>query len=561
MPFEGYPVRLTSVDYERAPPDYFRKRKEAKVNKALLSNVASALAMAGALVGCSTMPVPDQLPSEPIIGAKRIDAAALPIVREVDERFQSYQIGMSHLTGGDTWVSYDSLPQGGVTRDYAGDLSAVREPRAPTDLSNQRLRNLTAALGPLYIRYGGTTSNSVYFQDNDEPRLAKIPVGYSRLLTRAAWRRAIDFAKEVDAKIVTGFTVSAGVRDAQGVWTPVHAKAWLDYTKAAGGEIYAAEMFNEPNMAAYDDMLKDYSPAHFAKDYAAYRAFMDRAAPDVKLVGPGDVDVGLAGEPRPKIPDTEAYFSAVPNPKFDIVSYHYYGALSERCAPPTSDRGISADNALSEEWLARQDAPLQKRKALRDKYAPGAPIWNTETGAAACGGPQWQPTFRDTFRHLDTQARLSKQGLDAIFTHALISGSNGVIDEKTFLPNPNYWAALMWRRLMGTKILDAGAIEPGLHVYAHCQRGVSGGVTLLAINLEDKAAAVSVNTPADLYALTASDLSSRTVLLNGQPLALGAGDTVPQTTPVRVATGDLMLAPTSVNFITLPQAGNPGCTI
>ena len=170
--------------------------------------------IASLISGCATAP------ENMIAGqdAKRIEAGSLPLVREVDERFQSFQIGMSHLTGGDTWVSYDAIPEEGVTRDYAGNLSAVREPRDPTDLGNQRLRNLTRELGPFYVRYGGTTSNSVFFQDNDEPRMTEIPEGYTRLLTRAAWKRAIDFAKHVDAKIVTGFTVSSGVRDEAGVW-------------------------------------------------------------------------------------------------------------------------------------------------------------------------------------------------------------------------------------------------------------------------------------------------------------------------------------------------------
>ena len=36
-------------------------------------------------------------------------------------------------------------------------------------------------------------------------------------------------------------------RDAAGVWTPVQARPFMDYTRAIGGRIYAAELFNEPN--------------------------------------------------------------------------------------------------------------------------------------------------------------------------------------------------------------------------------------------------------------------------------------------------------------------------
>jgi heparanase len=489
-----------------------------------------------------------------------IRAGSLPLVREIDERFQSFQVGMSHLTGGETWRSYDSSQQDDGKTGAPKEFSAVREPRPPADLSNPRLRTLAAALGPFYVRYGGTTSNSVYFQDDDEPQLAKAPEGYTVVLTRAAWKGAFEFAKAVDAKVVTGFTVSSGVRDSSGAWTPRIAAPWLAYTRAIGGEIYAGELFNEPNAPEPGRMPKGQSASDFARDFAAFRSFMTQAAPNVKLAGPGVATLGVP-VPVPSLEGTtpEQYMTADPKLTFDIVSYHFYGALAERCAPADSPVGISADRALSEEWLARPDDQFQKHKALRDRHAPGAPIWLTETGAAACGGTKWQPTFLDTFRYLDTQARLAKQGLDAMFTHALISGSNGVIDEKTLQPNADYWAALLWRKLMGTRVLDAGPIQQGLHMYAHCQRGAAGGVTVLAINLEKTLAKIDFSGPADLYALTASELQSKTVLLNGQPLALGADDTLPVLKPTRLKGKGVTLAPTSVNFIALPKAKNASC--
>ena len=218
------------------------------------------------------------------------------------------------------------------------------------------------------------------------------------------------------------------------------------------------------------------------------------------------------------------------------------------------------ENALSEEYLARQDAPLKARMELRDRYAPGAPIWNTETGGAACGGTRWQTSFLDTFRFIDTQARLAKLGMDAIFTHAILSGSNGVIDEKTFTPNADYWAALMWRRLVGTQVLDAGPITPRLHVYAHCLRGKPGGVTLMAINLEPTSATLEAGGAAEVYSLTSDDLQSKTVLLNGKPLTLGSDDTLPALVPVKQDGRRIVLAGHSVNFIALPQANNRACT-
>lgn len=485
-----------------------------------------------------------------------IDARTLPFVRNIDERYQSFQIGFSHLTGGETWKSYDDLPKDAAA---ASGFAAIREARAPTDLANPKLRTLTAALAPLYIRFSGTTANSVYFHDSDAPPPTAAPKGYTVLLTRQAWEGAVDFAKAVDAKIVTSFTNSEGVRDAAGVWTPRMAAPWLAHTRAIGGEIYAAELFNEPNAPEPPRIPKGHTAEEFSQSFAAFRSFMNSNATQTKLAGPGTARMGVGGIPSIEAVTSEMYASAQPTPRFDIVSYHYYPALAERCAPANSPQGISLDKALSEAWLARPDAELQRHKVLRDKYAPGAPIWLTETGGAACGGLRWQQTFLDAFRFADTHARLAKQGLDAIFTHALISGSNGIIDEKTLEPNASYWAALLWRRLMGSRVLDVQAPKAGLHLYAHCQRGSAGGVTLLAINLEASSARIRVDGGAEVYTLTASELQSKSVLLNGRPLAMGRGDTLPSINPVRSKAKQVALAPTSITFITLPRAANPNC--
>lgn len=489
-----------------------------------------------------------------------VDASALPFVRQMDERFQSFQIGMSHLTGGETWRSYDEDAEQG---DETGEnFAAIREARAPTDLTNRRLRNLTRALGPLYIRYGGTTSNSVYFHDSDTPPPAAAPEGFQTLLTRERWKSAVDFADSVDAKIITGFTVSDGVRDASGAWTPDQAAAWLAFTKNIGGKIYAAELYNEPNAREPGRTEGAEPAANYARDFARLRDLTDRIAPDLKLAGPGTAMLGLPF-PIPSLTQVTAedYLTARPQPAVDIISYHFYGALAERCADPESPQGVSADDALTEAWLARPDKEFQKQKALRDRYAPDAPIWLTETGTAACGGTRWQPTFLEAFRYLDAQGRLAKQGLDALVTHALISGSNGVIDEATLEPNADYWAALLWRRLIGTRILDAGELHDGLHLYAHCARGRAGGVTLLAINLRDKPAALSVEGPVERFSMTAPELQSRMILLNGHPLTLDDQDRVPDLVPAVQSSGQLTLEPTSINFLLLPQAANPSCTL
>ena len=379
-------------------------------------------------------------------------------------------------------------------------------------------------------------------------------------MTRDSWKKALELAEAMDAKVLTGFTVSDRVRDESRNWTPAHATPFVSYTQSIGGKIYAAELYNEPNAREPGRTEKGVSAEQFTSDFAAFHEFMSETAPKTKLGAPGVAELGIP-VPIPSLEEVspEEYMSTEPQPQVDIITYHFYGAVSERYVPPDSPAGITAEQALTEEWLARPDKTFQEYKDLRDKYAPDAPIWLTETGTASCGGTRWQPTFLEAFRFLDTHARLAKQGLDAIFTHALISGSNGVIDEKIFTPNADYWAALLWKKLMGNCVLDAGPIQPGLHLYAHCQKGNSKGVTLLAINLQDSPDSIHVAGPANLYALTAPELQSRTVLLNDKALELDDDDSLPAITPRRIEEKQFRLAPHSINYIVLPNADNPNC--
>lgn len=506
--------------------------------------------------GVSAVSLRANPPSPSAAQVRTIDVRLLPFVRKTDERFQSFQIGFSHLTGGETWKSFDAL--GGQPAKTVAD---AREARAATDLGNRRLRNLTSALAPLYIRFSGTTANNVYFQDNDNRRIDAAPKGFKVVLTRKSWREALEFADAVNAKVVTSFAISTGVRSPNHDWTTVMAKPWVVYTRSLGKSIYAAELYNEPNAPEYPELPKGYSVEQFGRDYARFSTFMAKFAPGTKLAGPGNATLGIPGVEAIMKPSPEDYAKAQPKPRFGIFSYHFYPVLSQRCAAANSPQSITADKALDTEFLARPDRQFQSIKALRDKYAPGAPIWLTETGGAACGGLQWQQTYLDMFRYLDTQARLAKQGLDAMFTHALISGNNGIIDEKTFEPNASYWGAVLWRKLMGNRILETGVDSPGFRTYAHCLRGRSGGVVVLAMNMTSNPAKLALSGKVQVYTFTAPELQSRSVLLNGLPLKLAADDRLPAMSAARAEGNNIKLSAMSINFIAVPQAGNRSCHI
>ncbi len=515
-------------------------------------------------------------------GVTSIDPSTLPRLGTVDERYQSYNVEMAEVIGGNFWKPYDvsslaALRAKGAARSGEGTSggtapvklgvdTSIYQARPPVDLTQARLRKLAAALGPAYVRVSGSWANSVYFHDADSPPPKQAPAGFDGILTRAQWKSVIDFAKAVNAELVTSFAISAGVRDASGVWTPVQARKLIAFTKTAGGHISAAEMFNEPNMPTYAGAPKGYTAADYAKDFAVFAPFIRSAAPDMRIVGPGSVGEGilmpLIGPTfMPGYVSTEAMMTASPRPAFDIFSYHTYPAVSIRCAAMGKGAQTSPEMALSEEWLARTDRSYAYYVAgIRDRFLPGKPIWITETADAACGGNPWADTFLDTFRYLDQMGRLGRRGVDAIFHNTLASSEYGLLDQNTFAPRPNYWGALLWRRLMGTTVLDAGPSHEGLHFYAHCLRGQPGGVALLAINnSRTQATSMRLLRPAERFTLSAKPLESHEVELNGQRLALGANDTLPELRGVQTAAGPMTFAPSTITFVAVPSAGNPAC--
>jgi heparanase 1 len=186
-------------------------------------------------------------------------------------------------------------------------------------------------------------------------------------------------------------------------------------------------------------------------------------------------------------------------------------------------------------------------------------MWVTETADAACGGNPWASTFLDTFRYVDQLGRLARRGVNVVYHNTLASSEYGLLDQDTFEPRPDYWGALLWRRLMGTTVLDTGEGSSSVHEYAHCLRDTPGGVAVLAVNTSRDVHPLDLPIAAERYTLTAPRLDGSDVLLNGQPLALQAGDALPPLSGEEVAPGRIELAPSSITFLRIAGASNPSC--
>jgi len=486
------------------------------------------------LLSASLIAVPYLTLAEPF----SITPASMVRIGTVDERYQSYNVEMVEVTGGRFWKPYGSQTSGGNSDLY--------QYRPPIDLTAPRLRMLATGLAPAYMRVSGTWANATYFPLSDSAPSAP-PTGFSGVLSQQQWRAVVDFSLAVGAQIVTSFAVSPGTRDPSGIWSPDQARRFLNYTYSIGGSIAAAEFMNEPNVTVSGNTPTDYDAAAYTRDFDIFRSFLKAEFPQIRVLGPGTADItGFA---------SSLFIQSAPD-SIDVLSYHYYGTLSERCS------GTSAsDEALSEERLSRTDNVFDFYRSVRDRFAPGKAIWLTETAEAACGGNRWDASFLDTFRYLDQLGRLAKAGVQVVMHNTLAASDYGLLDQQTLAPRPNYWGALLWRKLMGSGVLDSAApLQAGFHVYAHCQRGTRGGVAVLVINSDSHASrTLTVPSASNRYTLDAADLRDGTVRLNGQRLQLTANDDVPRITAEQTPSGSLTFAPLTITFLAFPTAANSAC--
>ena len=490
------------------------------------------------------------------------DADVIPIeidnyryIRDVDIRYQSYNIEMASVLGGDFWKPYsdmDTLPQ-----YKKGPLRGADafQPLPPIDLYNPKLRTLAKGLSPAYVRVSGSWATSAYFQDNDKPKLKKAPKGFSNVLTRKEWKGVIDFIKATDSKLVTSFAGSQGVRGKNGIWTSVEAQKLVDYTSEIDGTIYAAQLFNEPNILAGGGVMPlHYTASDFAMDVSAFTHWAKRNVPDMKIHGPGN-----AGEGLPKIDletalgknalSTQEMMSAMPRPTFDIYSFHFYGGVSMRSGN-RDPWAVTFDSSLSKSWLTKIDSVVVYQKSLRDRYLPGAPIWNTETAQASWGGDPWAATYIDVFRYLHQLGVEAKLGVSVNIHNTLASSEYSLINRNDFTPKPDYWGALLWARLMGTQVFDAGDHKKGVYLFVHSLKENVKGKAVLLINTTKKPVLVDIPADGKQYTLSADSLTSRGIKLNGVRLKMTENEKLPTIKGRDIASGKTYLPQLSVTFLT-----------
>ncbi len=508
----------------------------------------------------------ESAPARPTVppGAVAVTVDGGQVASEVDDRFLSFSVDTAQLVGGTFWSA-----DGGV------EVGRGEELVPPYDFDRPKLRGLAAALTPAYLRIGGSDADFTFYDFGDDP-VDTPPEGYDWVMTRDMFDGMSRFATDLGLGVIFTVNGGSGPRDAAGVWQADQARSLVGYAADHGSPVGVWELSNEPNVFGLL-MGEEMSGQRLAQDYRAFRDAVRQLQPSARISGPTVALWPLTGEILTPILDD---FLREAGDVVDIIPWHYYPLQSQRC--PIATREAVSGVLLSGEQLDETANMAEVVESARLDLAPQAEVWLGEGGHAQHGGePGLSESFEATLWWLDQLGLLARRG-HRVMVRQTLSGSNyGLIDDVTLEPNPDYYASVLWKRFMGSRVLDVRTDEsaPDVRVYAHCLPAAAAavpdtaaladgaGAGLVALNLTGETVELAVDGfSADRVRMlrgTATSLDSRTVLVEGEAAtAAEDGSWQPPAASEQLATADgrvlVQLAPHSYAFVATDVA-LPAC--
>ncbi|XP_017249380.1 heparanase-like protein 3 [Daucus carota subsp. sativus] len=457
------------------------------------------------------------------------------------------------------------------------------------DLSNEIFLKAIKAFSPLKIRLGGSLQDKLIYETEDHAQPCTPFVNKSSEIFGFAqgclplhrWDELNLFFQKSGAKIIFGLNALNGrsIRSgsAVGKWDSTNAESFIQYTVKKNYRIQGWEFGNE------------LSGTGIGVRVAADQYSLDTISL-INLVQ----DIYKGEEFQPQIIAPGGFFDAnwfkefvSKTPKLNAVTHHIYnlGAgvdqhLVERILDPSYLDGIA-------------DTFKQLQSIVKSSQASA---WVGESGGAYNSGHDLvSNAFVYSFWYLDQLGMAATYDTKTYCRQTLIGGNYGLLNTQSFVPNPDFYSALLWHRLMGRKVLSTSfSGTKKLRAYTHCAKQ-SNGITMLLINLDNSTTVQITPTFSKTssqkskqgfqyqrskllmqltgdeidrrktrkeYHLTAKDgdLHSQTMLLNGRPLTLTSSGDIPPLVPVDVKVSEpISVAPYSIVFVHLPNVLLPAC--
>lgn len=350
------------------------------------------------------------------------------------------------------------------------------------NLTHPMLRNAVKAFSPLKIRLGGSLQDQVIYNVG-KPSTPCISFsqthsmfGFSGgCLPMGRWNALFNFFQETKAKVAFGVNALYGRHYENGhyagPWNSSNARDFIQYTVNNGFEMNAWEFGNELSGSGVGTSI---SAQQYAADVKEFRKIIQEIYSDVR------------NRPLVIAPDgffekswLEKFLQALGPDVLDIVSIHIYNLGA----------GVESNlvqKILNYSYLDRQRASFESLHNMLRELGFKIGSWVGEAGGASNSGHHLvTDAFVSNFWYLDQLGMAASIGTKTYCRQSLVGGYYELLNTTNFEPNPDYYSALLWHRLMGGKVLAANSIStPDLRTYAHCSKG-EDGITLVVLNLNN----------------------------------------------------------------------------
>ncbi|XP_057259098.1 inactive heparanase-2 isoform X2 [Pezoporus wallicus] len=440
-------------------------------------------------------------------------------------------------------------------------------------LSSRRLVTLARGLAPAFLRFAGKRTDFLQFHNVKNPAKSRGGPGPDYYLKNYEDARSLDklynFADCSGLHLI--FALNALRRNPNNSWNSSNALSLLKYSASKKYNI-SWELGNEPNN--YRTLIgRSVNGSQLGKDYVQLRSLLQliRTYSRANLYGPN------IGRPRKNAISLLEGFMKVAGSTVDAVTWqHYY--IDGRVAKVTDFLKTRLLDTLSDQ--------IRKIQKVVNTYTPGKKIWLEGVGATSSGGMNnLSDSYAAGFLWLNTLGLLASRGIDVVVRHSFLDHGHNHLVDHNFNPLPDYWLSLLYKRLIGPKVLAihvAGlqrkplpgrVIRDKLRIYAHCtsyhnHNYVRGSITLYIINLHRSRKKIKLaGTLRDkivhqylLQPYGKDGLHSKSVQLNGQPLAMVDDGTLPELKPRPLRAGrTLVIPPLTMSFYVVKNVNALAC--
>ncbi|KAH7675070.1 heparanase 1 protein [Dioscorea alata] len=461
------------------------------------------------------------------------------------------------------------------------------------NLSSNILLNAVKAFSPLKIRLGGSLQDKVIYgtRDSGQPCIPFVynsseMFGFSQgCLPLSRWDQLNEFFKKSGAVIIFGLNALNGrvpVPDGSlgGPWNSTNAASLIRYTVNKGYTIHGWELGNELSGGGVGARI---DADQYAADTISLKSIVNeiyQGFPDKPLIlAPGGFfDANWFTE----------FISKTKPHSLDVITHHIYNL------GPGVDTHL-IDKILDPSYLDGEASYFSNLQSILTSSGTSTIAWVGEAGGAYNSGHNLVTNaFVFSFWYLDQLGMSSSYDTKTYCRQSLIGGNYGLLNTITYKPNPDYYSALLWHRLMGQNVLSTSFKgSKKIRAYAHCARD-SQGITVLLINLDGNTttqvyvtsksaytfSVTSKNSKPrtrfhhipglrgrigytrDEYHLTAKDgnLQSQTMLLNNNALEVDSNGNIPPLEPIKVNLAEpVIVAPYSIVFVHIPHFYAPAC--